>query len=102
MSNLHSVEKIGGTSMAATDTVFDNVLIAGRQGPDVYGRVFVLSAYAGMTDLLLEAKKTGEAGVYARFMADDDDASWEAALEDVRGAMKAKNAEMFGKSASLI
>ena len=28
----HSVEKIGGTSMAATATLFDNVLIAGRTG----------------------------------------------------------------------
>ena len=31
----HSVEKIGGTSMAATSTLFENVLIAGRSGPDL-------------------------------------------------------------------
>jgi len=30
----HSVEKIGGTSMAATATLLDNVLIAGRNGAD--------------------------------------------------------------------
>ena len=28
MTGRHSVEKIGGTSMAATSTLFDNVLIA--------------------------------------------------------------------------
>jgi aspartate kinase len=50
----HSVEKIGGTSMAATSTLFDNVLIAGRKGDDLYQRIFVVSAYAGMTNLLLE------------------------------------------------
>ena len=52
----HSVEKIGGTSMAATSTLFDNVLIGGRTGPELYRRIFVVSAYAGMTDLLLEHK----------------------------------------------
>ena len=54
MRGQHSVEKIGGTSMAATSTLFDNVLIGGRAGADLYNRIFVVSAYAGMTDLLLE------------------------------------------------
>ena len=54
MSGCHSVEKIGGTSMVATGTLFDNVLIAGRKGADLYNRIFVVSAYAGMTDLLLD------------------------------------------------
>ena len=40
----HSVEKIGGTSMAATATLFDNVLIAGRSGADLYNRIFVVPA----------------------------------------------------------
>ena len=31
----HSVEKIGGTSMAANSTLFDNVLIAGRSGDEL-------------------------------------------------------------------
>ncbi len=61
----HSVEKIGGTSMAATATLFDNVLIAGRKGPDLYNRIFVVSAYAGITNLLLENKKNRTPGVYA-------------------------------------
>ncbi|BBC74256.1 aspartate kinase [Altererythrobacter sp. B11] len=95
----HNVEKIGGTSMAATSTVFDNVLIAGRSGADLYQRIFVVSAYAGMTDLLLEHKKSGEPGVYAHFLRND--AAWREALERVREAMCERNAEMFARSESL-
>lgn len=91
----HSVEKIGGTSMAATATLFDNVLIAGRAGADLYNRIFVVSAYAGMTDLLLENKKSGAPGVYGRFVADDNADGWRGAMGDVRRAMDARNAAMF-------
>lgn len=87
MSGRHSVEKIGGTSMAATATLFDNVLIAGRSGADLYNRIFVVSAYGGMTDLLLENKKSGAPGVYGRFVADEDAGGWREAMEDVRRAM---------------
>jgi len=97
MSSKHSVEKIGGTSMAATATLFDNVLIAGRKGADLYNRIFVVSAYAGMTDLLLEHKKSGEPGVYARFVADDDSDGWCQAMEAVRRAMQERNATMFAR-----
>lgn len=95
----HSVEKIGGTSMAATSTLFDNVLIAGRTGPELYNRIFVVSAYAGMTDLLLERKKTGEPGVDALFSRNDP--AWRDALETVRTAMRARNADMFARGDSL-
>jgi aspartate kinase len=100
MSKVRSVEKIGGTSMAATNTVFDNVLIAGRQGGDLYGRIFVVSAYAGMTDLLLDHKKSGRPGVFARFLADDDGDRWEDALQAVGAQMRAINAGMFAKAES--
>lgn len=101
MTSEHSVEKIGGTSMAATKTVFDNVLIAGHKGPDLYRRMFVVSAYAGITDLLLDHKKTGEPGVFAHFTSDEADAPWPEALEAVRAAMQSRNANMFTKSESL-
>lgn len=97
----HSVEKIGGTSMAATATLFDNVLIAGRKGADLYNRIFVVSAYAGMTDLLLEHKKSGEPGVYARFVADEGTSGWRDAMEAVRIALRSRNAEMFARGESL-
>lgn len=94
----HSVEKIGGTSMAATSTLFDNVLIGGRSGDDLYQRIFVVSAYAGMTNLLLEHKKTGEPGVYAHFVRGES--AWTDALERVRDAMCERNAAMFARSES--
>lgn len=99
MSAGHSVEKIGGTSMAATATLLENVLIAGRRGPELYGRIFVVSAYAGMTDLLLEHKKTGEPGVYGRFASNDSDARWRDALERVRAAMHERDAAIFEHAA---
>src|SRR3546814_21029308 len=49
-----------------------------------------------MTDLLLENKKSGEPGVYGHF-ADDDAGAWRAAIERVRAAMRARNAEMFAR-----
>ncbi|AIT80003.1 aspartate kinase [Novosphingobium pentaromativorans] len=101
MTAAHSVEKIGGTSMAATSTVFDNVLIAGREGAELYNRIFVVSAYAGMTDLLLEHKKSGEAGVYAHFSANDVEGGWQDALARVRDAMHERNAQMFVRPESL-
>lgn len=100
MSAGHSVEKIGGTSMAATATLFDNVLIAGRSGADLYQRIFVVSAYGGMTDLLLENKKTGEPGVYGRFVADDDANGWREAMARVQAAMRERNAAMFARAES--
>lgn len=97
MSGRHSVEKIGGTSMAATDTLFDNVLIGKREGATLYNRAFVVSAYAGITDLLLEHKKSGTPGVYARFVADDGEEGWRSAMAEVRSAMHGHNARMFAR-----
>ncbi|PAL25919.1 aspartate kinase [Sphingopyxis sp. GW247-27LB] len=100
MMGRHSVEKIGGTSMTATTTLFDNVLIGGRSGADLYHRIFVVSAYGGMTDLLLENKKSGAPGVYGRFVAQQDDNGWREAIETVRGAMHERNAAMFARAES--
>ncbi len=100
MTGRHSVEKIGGTSMAATTTLFDNVLIGGRSGADLYHRIFVVSAYGGMTDLLLENKKSGAPGVYGRFVAQEDDGGWREAIEIVRSAMHQRNAAMFARPES--
>ena len=85
MKRKHTVEKIGGTSMSRFDEVMEKVVVGGRSGADLYGRVFVVSAYGGITNALLEDKKTGVPGVYARFAAADP--SWPAALEAVREQM---------------
>ncbi|MFC3615410.1 aspartate kinase [Lutimaribacter marinistellae] len=81
----HTVEKIGGTSMSRLNELKDTLFI--RKGKPDYGRVFVVSAFGGITNLLLEHKKTGEAGVYARFANADDDFGWHEALNRVAKAM---------------
>ena len=50
----HTVEKLGGTSIRQTDAMLNNVLIGNRTGEDLYNRIFVVSAYAWITDALLE------------------------------------------------
>ena len=82
---MHTVEKIGGTSMSRLGEVLDHVILGGREGADLYGRVFVVSAFGGITNALLEDKKTGQPGVFACFAKGDDD--WEQRLEAVRAGM---------------
>ncbi|HEY4323426.1 MAG TPA: aspartate kinase [Mucilaginibacter sp.] len=59
-----TVEKIGGTSMTALGDVIKNIILFKRSGDELYNRVFVVSAFSGVTNLLLEDKKTGAPGVY--------------------------------------
>jgi aspartate kinase len=59
-----TVEKIGGTSMTALNDVIKNIILFNRSGQQLYNRIFVVSAFSGVTNLLLENKKTGEPGVY--------------------------------------
>jgi aspartate kinase len=67
-----TVEKIGGTSMSKFGDVLQNIIIGKRNDFEFYNRVFVVSAYGGVTDMLLEHKKTGEPGVYRKFELDEN------------------------------
>ncbi|MCD7059448.1 aspartate kinase [Pelagibacterium xiamenense] len=91
----HTVEKIGGTSMSRSHELLDTVLVGDRKGDALYNRVFVVSAYGGMTDALLEHKKSGEPGVYSLFSSAESGWSWGDALSDVCRKMIDKNAEIF-------
>ena len=92
---LHTVEKIGGTSMSRSHELLDTVLVGERTGEALYNRVFVVSAYGGMTDALLEHKKSGEPGVYALFASAESGWQWGDALSAVAGKMVEKNAGIF-------
>ncbi|MDQ4141977.1 MAG: aspartate kinase [Bacteroidota bacterium] len=83
-----TVEKIGGTSMSALDKVLENIIYHGRTGDQLYNRVFVVSAFAGVTNLLLENKKTGEPGVYHHIVGYKD---FHHSLEDVLVKLKEIN-----------
>jgi aspartate kinase len=94
----HTVEKIGGTSMSRFDDLLGSVLIGPLQGDALYGRMFVVSAFGGVTDLLLENKRTGEPGVFARYEssgADGGEGEWDAALSDVAEHLWAINARIL-------
>lgn len=91
----HTVEKIGGTSMSRTKELLETVLIGDRKGADLYQRIFVVSAYAGMTDDLLEHKKSGEPGVYALFASAESGWAWGDALTAVADKMYAQNECIF-------
>jgi aspartate kinase len=84
-----TVEKIGGTSMSAFGDVLRNIML--REKEHVYGRIYVVSAYAGVTNQLLEHKKTGEQGIYAKFAAGDN---YAAALEALTAKLKGINKEL--------
>lgn len=94
-----SVEKIGGTSIASTDVVLKNVLLSHNDPNECYNRIFVLSAYGGITDRLLEHKKTDEPGVYALFAGADAEWAWSDALSEVGEEMRLINGRIFGSHA---
>ncbi len=81
----HTVEKIGGTSMTRFGELMDNILIGNRKGDELYNRIFVVSAYGGITNLLLKNKKTTAPGIYASLAAGDR--IWENKLEETRNTM---------------
>ncbi|MBN1655651.1 MAG: aspartate kinase [Deltaproteobacteria bacterium] len=72
------VEKIGGTSMTRFSEVVDNIILG--DPTDVYHRVYVVSAYGGVTNELLEHKKSGKPGVYRRFK---DQSDYQSALKEL-------------------
>lgn len=96
----HTVEKIGGTSMSDTGCVLDNILIGERNGGALYRRIFVVSAYAGITDRLLEHKKTGAPGVHALFAGSESEWAWDDAISDVSEHMRRLNADIFSEDES--
>ena len=67
-----TVEKIGGTSMTQFSDVLHNIIIGSRKKDDLYNRIFVVSAYSNVTNWLLEHKKTGEPGIYVKFVKNED------------------------------
>lgn len=89
---IYTVEKIGGTSMTAFDAVLDNILIKDSE-EEMYNRVFVVSAYSGITDALLECKKTSKPGVYQLVAKRED--NWQQALDHVEQQMLLTNEHMF-------
>ncbi len=84
-----TVEKIGGTSMSQFKDCLHNIIIGKRTAEDImYNRIFVVSAYNNVTNWLLEHKKTGEAGIYVKFLNGEN---YVAALDELCGKLIALN-----------
>jgi aspartate kinase len=79
-----TVEKIGGTSMSQFGDCLKNIITGNRKGNELYNRIFVVSAYNDVTNWLLEHKKTGAAGVYSKFLNNEN---YELALDDLCGKL---------------
>jgi len=75
-----TVEKIGGTSMSQFGDCLNNIIIGKRKENELYNRIFVVSAYDNVTNWLLEHKKTGEPGVYSKFLNNEN---YERALDNL-------------------
>lgn len=56
--------------MSRFGEVLDNVILRDRN--DIYNRIYVVSAYSGITNELLEHKKTGQPGIYQTFVQGQD------------------------------
>ncbi|WP_250656566.1 aspartate kinase [Alkalimarinus coralli] len=93
--HLHTVEKIGGTSMNDYEAVRDNIILNPSQKENIYNRVLVVSAYSGITDLLLEHKKTGHPGVFSLFSNSINDNNWREMLEKTKQKMFDTNKALF-------
>ncbi|RLQ22074.1 aspartate kinase [Seongchinamella sediminis] len=91
----HTVEKIGGTSMLDYEAVRDNIIFRGDAAGNPYNRIIVVSAYGGMTNLLLEHKKSGQPGVFSLFAGSEMEDSWRNAIAALRAEMRELNARMF-------
>ncbi|GGC67774.1 aspartate kinase [Marinobacter halophilus] len=81
--------------MSNYEAVRDNIIIGKREKSDLYQRIFVVSAYAGVTNELLEHKKTGEPGVYALFADAESDWAWGDDLTKLIKFLTDINGELF-------
>ena len=58
--------------MSQFQDVLQNIIKGNRKGDEYYNRIFVVSAYNNVTNWLLEHKKTGEPGIYNKFLRGED------------------------------
>lgn len=78
-------------------SVRDNIILKPHTPDHLYQRVFVVSAYGGMTDKLLEHKKTGKPGIYALFANSMEGQDWLDALLTLKQEVHLFNRLLFGE-----
>ena len=78
--------------MSNYPAVRDNIVLYTKTP---YERMLVVSAYGGITDDLLEHKKTGQPGVYGLFAHNDSKNDWRIALEQLGLKLNQINQTLF-------
>lgn len=91
---MHTVEKIGGTSMSDYVSVRDNIILSNKNR--IYNRVFVVSAYGGVTNSLLEHKKNGQPGIFGLFSSSIENSGWLQKFSDLELELQNINQTLFG------
>lgn len=81
--------------MSNYKVVRDNIFMKPSQKGSLYHRIFVVSAYGGITNDLLEHKKTGELGIYSLFASSAQDESWQEAIQALKQKLYAINKGLF-------
>lgn len=84
--------------MSQYQAVRDNIVLHKRKPDGYYQRMLVVSAFGGITDGLLECKRTGAPGVYATYADAEDDSAWEQTLDNVCNRMAQINEDMFAQT----
>lgn len=97
----HTIEKIGGTSMSDYASVRDNVILQGEFKENPYQRIFVVSAYGGITNQLLEHKGSGKPGIYALFASSMHSEDWVEACDELEQNLYAINKKFFKSKSDL-
>lgn len=77
-------------------SVRDNIVFSPSSSENLYQRIFVVSAYSGITNKLLEHKQTGLPGIYALFSSSMQDKVWLDAMDDLKNDLHVINQELFG------
>jgi len=85
--------------MSRSDELIDSIFLKRNAEDDLYNRVFVVSAFGGITNLLLEDKKTGAPGVFGLFAASDSNHAWSDALDKVAEEMGKVHGRLLGHPA---
>ena len=81
--------------MSDFSAVKNNIILNDKFKTAPYRRIFVVSAYSGITDALLEHKKTGEPGVYGYFASSENSRGWKEAMERVDRLFQEYNRKFF-------
>ncbi len=87
--------------MSDYHAVRDNIIFKPANNNTLYQRIFVVSAYGGITDHLLEHKKSGKPGVFSLFASSENQGDWLEAMHLLRETLHTINQTLFSTGSEL-